>query len=984
MLNNFIQPPYVKTPLGLATPALILSVAYLICLTIFLIIAQKNNSMKTTVNKYSRMTQGEKNRTLFSMIGYVLFILSCIILSKFLGDENLLLDISKSYLKYETVVYVLLFVFLCTAFFNTTNADAQIKAINRLFHYLIWISVGTGLFAKQIDYLYWKNILVILFAGMVNVLFFVIEIHSTQKESDHRGKFDLIPYGPVKSLKDLFPEHRKQAQDIANIIINSSADPISLCLSGKWGMGKTSIIHGAIEILNTHVDKFVDTIHIKALELDDKNTLIRYLMAQIRDRLKSRGAYVGINSEYAEFVSSITGTITSSAVGTFIQNKLSVSSDYRVQKHALELVLGRVYQNGKLVVIVDDIERCDKDTAREYLFIVKEIATMRNCVSIFVTDYDMLNEIISIESTSTDAPDFLNKFFNYRINLREEAIENILSFYDSFLTDSNISYGEFYRIIHKTPSTWYNEALAGLKAKLEELQSSSSSLRIKGEERERLNEKIAKQQEYLTTFIALMQNIRNVAKFYNLLRKHFEFCEKHLHPSTNEKAANFIESRNIGQIIYFLSFTEVFLPAEYEQLRKEGTEYVDPFLYGVSIIQENERGLLTELFQGLVFGKYSKFKNSNSFIKMEIRKFIKNFLCKSDELDQLINPFTSQEDEWRDAISNKNYQQIKKYWEEMIWMVLQKQPSSKTGITDVWRIKSLSFLLSFAENQVQAGTWTSDKLFSLFDPSKQIFRLLSLAPGFMQIFWEHIEKSNVYEKPSKDRANDINAFSYHYAYERIGVVYNLAHYLIPQTDTTVKPNNLRECLLNSNRSFKENMSNFLSKIADAIPNFSYTQNDWLGRLNELTEKISDFLINENIAIYSDVKQDMLQMTGVAGDLHCLEKFIAWIAPEHTEEVYVSKRECDADSIDRQIAYFENKFNKFPSSNQEQHDFEKRFSDFFEALQLSKGLMLPKEQANRLHCLVERAVEEFGIYGIWYRRIILNATRNNGQKNEADD
>ena len=156
----------------------------------------------------------------------------------------------------------------------------------------------------------------------------------------------------------------------------------------------TSVINGAISLLQNNDNAPYDVIYINALELDNKKTVLTYLLTKIRENLKARGVYVGINSEYKEFVSSLTGSLTSEAMGTLLQSQLSNDEDYRAQKKNLEEIFELVYRNGKLVVIVDDIERCDKNTAREYLFLIKEVATMKNCVSVFVTDYDILLDFI--------------------------------------------------------------------------------------------------------------------------------------------------------------------------------------------------------------------------------------------------------------------------------------------------------------------------------------------------------------------------------------------------------------------------------------------------------------------------------------------------------------------------------------------------------------------------------------------------------------
>ena len=670
MLIKYIQAPYIDTLFGLATPALILSVVYLLVLSVFLVVAHKREILKVELVDMSSLMQGDRNRIIVSLVGYGAFILSCIFLPTFLGEENIILDISETYLKFETLTFVLLFVFFCTAFINNTNRETHIKASNSILHYLIWVSLGTGILSGQLDYTYWKNIVVIFCAWGVNALFFLIDISSVQEDTDNPARFDLVPYGAVKSSIELFPFHKKQAETIVDIISRSSQDPFSICLSGGWGTGKTSVINGVIELLKPTKDRPYDFIYINALELDDKKTVLAYLMTQIREKLKSRGVYVGINSEYKEFVSTFAGSLTSDAIGNFLQNRLSSDDDYRAQKLNLEEVLERTYKNGKLIVVVDDIERCDRSTAREYLFLIKEVATMRSCVSVFVTDYDMLNRIVSDKKVSKSS-DFLNKFFNYKIDLVDEAPEDILAFYDGYFNQKDSAFWSIYRVICKSPGTWYNDAIAGLTTDLRKLEDDESHYRQNSEDQKILAQKVRDQKDCLSLFVQLMQNPRNVAKFYNVFRNHALNCCKNLHLSSNsDKVSKYISSRNIGQVLYLLSFMEVFLPFEYERLKKHGPRFIDPLLYGINTSKNVNKRLVVELAQGLVFGGYFEFGKLDGYIKEDTKKFIMNFLSGNTELYQLVNPFTSQEEEWLNAISKPDDQIIRNHWREMVIMVL--------------------------------------------------------------------------------------------------------------------------------------------------------------------------------------------------------------------------------------------------------------------------------------------------------------------------
>lgn len=974
MLSEYIQIPYIKTPLGLATPFFIISVVYLLILGVFLGTAKNNGLLKIEITAPQNLMRGSRNKIIISSLGYPIFIFSCIILPSFIDKENLLLKSSKIYLQLEILAFILLFVFFCAAFLNKVNKETHIKAANCIFRYLIWISLGTWLLTGQLDYTYWKNILIFVVVWALNGLFFVIEIKPVQECFDHPAKFDLIPYGAVKSAEDLFPSHKKQAEEIAAIISSSSAASFSICVSGKWGSGKTSVMHGVIELLKEDKEKAYDVIYVNALELDNKKTVLTYLMTQIREKLKSRGVYAGINSEYKEFVASFTGSLTSSAIGAFLQKKLTNDEDYRAQKEKLEEVLERTYKNGKLIVIVDDIERCDRNTAREYLFLIKEVATMKGCISVFVTDYDMLNKVVSTEAVAKSANDFLNKFFNYRIDLRDEAPEDIFSFYDGFFCERDPAFESIYRVICKSPGTWYREAIDGLTAKLKALETDGSHHHLKDEEKQSFEKKVREQKECISLFRELMQNPRNVAKFYNVYRNHVHCYVKNLRLFDTEEASKYTGSRNIGQVLYFIAFVDVFLPSEYEQLKRQGPRYIDPLLYDLATREDANRRLLVELAQGLVFGGYDEFGKLDGYIKEDVKKFIKNYLAGKADLHQLINTFTSQEEEWLTAMTEKNDQLIEEHWEEMVLMVFQKGPNENSEITSSWRNEKFLFLLEFAEQKVKADVWTSDKLFSLFDLGLHIERYWSLGTGLMQTFWKHVEKSGVYKRPSPKRVDNFRQFLPMYAYVRSDSLHKLVQYLIPLESDDIIIDLLQDHLLTISNSLGQNLSNFLKKIEKEIPNFTFSTEGWYKNLKELSGKINDYLVDRGIAGYSDVREDILHMLDTAEEFRSLENLAVWV--EGKKGVQAIILEDHIDNIDAIIDFFEEEFNRTVVDIDAQRKLEKKFTDFFRILRESEGITLTKKQVERLHQLVESYVELAGVSSLPYRRVILSISENN--------
>ena len=539
------------------------------------------------------------------MAAFIIGSIICLLIPSFYSEESLLIELVGKYLEYEPIVAVGLFIFLCSALFSVKNKDRHIEAANRVLQLVLPISVGAGLIEGRIDLSFWLNWIVLGFAYIFYFLLLVVDGEVVGNKNIAEGQEVGISYNPVEELEQLFPQHKAQAKRLAKIISDSSAEPFSICLSGKWGTGKTSVINVVEELLREK-DNYA-FIRINAIELDDKKALINYFMSEIKACLKEKGVYVGVASEYKEFLVSTVGTVTTDSFGTFFEKRIfGGEKDYREQKEKLENLLTVTFENGKLVLIVDDIERCQPDVAREYLFLIKEVATMRNCVSIFVTDYNVLKDLLGNNTNAqtsglhSEYNEFLDKFFNYRINLYDETLEDIFAFYDKSYDEGTSIFTSIYYLIGVSPGTWYKDALKGIDLHIEKQKETNSCYRLSEENARQQEDKVRRVKENREAFVQCMQNTRNVVKFYNTFNRNVQRCYKQLfrtgvEEEKKELVCKFIRERNVGQIILFLSFVEACFPDELQQIIKKGAEYIEQPLYGENILLSEERQFLIEM-----------------------------------------------------------------------------------------------------------------------------------------------------------------------------------------------------------------------------------------------------------------------------------------------------------------------------------------------------------------------------------------------------
>lgn len=979
MMSSVIDAPYINFQFGKVTPALVLCVLYFCTLAIFGICGKVNQTITFRRIKLKNCSKGKRNYIWFSLCGYILLVFVCIALPPFLTAENAIVKVSRVYLQYEPLIVLCALLFLCSTIFNTANKNRHIMASNGIFRYVILFSVGAGIFSRQINLALWENHLVIIVAGILYLFLVLIEVEAMVPEKNGATRYDLISYNPVEDFGQLFPNHKAQAEQIADIIANSSPDPFSICVSGKWGTGKTSIINGAVDLLKKKASDSYMFIRINALELDCKESMFRYLMTQIKYSLREKGVYVGIDSEYKDFIASSAGTITTEAIGTFLQKKLfRCEEDYREQKKNLSEILERAFADGKLVVIVDDIERCDEAVAREYIFLIKEIATMKNCVSVFVTDYSLLEQLFKTETDSlfadTSAPSnsFLDKFFNYKIDLIDEDPENILNLYDQSFSENDESFWSIYQIVGMSPSTWYYNVKQGLDTEIDELTERFQRVYLDKDNMKLCEDKINRLKECRALLIERMQVPRNIVTLYNSFRKNACYCYRGLFSSSSsyqeqEDVKKYIRTRNVGQILLFLSFVNACMPNEMYQLTKKGTVYIHPDWTAGSETISIEKRLLLNIVDGTLFDKYVGNREPNGYLKQEIYRFIDAFLNPTYELIQLCRPFTTQEEEWISAIDKNDIEIIKANWHEMMLMVLHKVSLEQPAETNKWRNNYFSALMKFAERQVEMGEWESDIVFSLFERSVRADTYFATGTGLMCIFWEHINTSKVFKSPSKEEFNNLLTFSNHYAYKRIGAIYRLSHYLIKQQDYS-KVEHLQERMLDSTQSLENNLALFVAQLSECIPDLSLPNKGWYEDYQALSNYINKMLECLGLLIYPDVKDESVQMIDAANELHCLERLIEWCGSGNTAKRLEFSTSTIHQNLENSLQYFETVFEN-PTAYRDR-DTNREFADFFTTLQETKELVVTREEIARLHTLITRFITESGYSSLPYRKTLV--------------
>lgn len=200
--------------------------------------------------------------------------------------------------------------------------------------------------------------------------------------------------------------------------------PLSIAIHGDWGSGKTSIMKTLSKKLDT--SKFA-IVFFEAWKYEYSNPslgLISELVEQFsssRDIIRSvlTAALAILSNQYL-------GLDVDKVVDMLRQSKETTEPlANRIQK-----IIKQAIGNKMLIIIIDDLDRCDVENALQLLSIIKLFLDIENCVCIAAVDFNRLKQAWKTKyqpqgNNHDVGSEYLDKIFQIRIGIPTPPMEEI-------------------------------------------------------------------------------------------------------------------------------------------------------------------------------------------------------------------------------------------------------------------------------------------------------------------------------------------------------------------------------------------------------------------------------------------------------------------------------------------------------------------------------------------------------------------------------
>ena len=777
------------------------------------------------------------------------------------GGKTFLTELAENYLHYET----LLFFFALILRWIWRECPAPLWKRVQMLDWIVGLMVVTAVFATiitcQVETLIPLNIICFFFLGS---LVFTLE-YSWRKRCPSSPVIENKDiFRPVETYAELLPQQQRIADEIIAMICSNCAESsASICVSGEWGVGKTSVVNGAIDELRRRnrgdgKRRQDEYIYINAMELDTVSSLFDYFFSRIRDILKKRGAYVGFGSAYQKFISSSIGKITDPSIAAILETKLFPSSDdYRERLKSLEESIYAALDRDMILVIVDDVERCEEKKAKSFIAFIKEIATMRGIVTIFITDFKYLSAPqqrsgqSGTDETEKESGFYYNKFFNYRISVPPIDAEEFMRKQDVDAKREKIQDRLGLRRI--------GELFLEFKRKLDLADQKHQEKLAQNGENSGPVPHINKMDWPGNLFGNMLGLSRTLVKFYRSLDQTLELLDKQYLQSNHldDDAKAYFKSIHLDEVLFFLTYVRACMPNECSCVIEQGLGYFEQKDAEVSA----HHRLVIALGEGLLY-YHSLFMGimSQSYHQSKAWQFV--LICLQGKLPESVKSFNSKEEEWVTEIEKDNFQLMEEHWPDMVSAVAQ---------TFAWRDpargeKCLNKLFSFAHEKLINGEWELKNVFRIFDHQWRNEETFSQKIPVLKLFWKQF--SDVLSNATQGDIQLLEHFATIYLWHCAGSITRAACLFVPYESVRDK----MEAILLGEKPEGEKLDTLLNWLFPSVINLELPpMEDAFMRLDALADEAEAFLTEKHLDGLGDMKDIVTQLRLSTEEFRYLEK-----------------------------------------------------------------------------------------------------------------
>lgn len=221
---------------------------------------------------------------------------------------------------------------------------------------------------------------------------------------------------------------------------NSMITPLSIAIHGDWGSGKTSVMRTLERQLDS---ERITVVFFEPWKYENADPPLALVQTIIQKLYKNSPAQNNLKSMGSALIKIAANAISQKYIGTNITDVVD-SITYNVKNvesfsDELEKIVKNELGNNKLLIIIDDLDRCDVENTLLILSIMKLFFEIENCICIAAVDFNRLQQAwrakYKISDDSDEGKEYLEKIFQIRIALPKPNNQQIREYVEELVPE---------------------------------------------------------------------------------------------------------------------------------------------------------------------------------------------------------------------------------------------------------------------------------------------------------------------------------------------------------------------------------------------------------------------------------------------------------------------------------------------------------------------------------------------------------------------
>lgn len=260
---------------------------------------------------------------------------------------------------------------------------------------------------------------------------------SSDVNEDQYQYLDILNDEPIEDASLFNFEYN--AQELTNIIMSDIPTPFAILLNGEWGSGKTTLIKTAYKKFNAIKPANWKLIYFNPWQyegFDPRSALFVKVVEEYTSDPKKVARKIMDHIPDINFGVNL-GIVSVNANSRTIADTYTKNIDKIDNLHAYFDSIVK----SKLVVFIDDLDRCSIDNTLDILEAIKLFLSINGAIFIVAADIEKLEKAWELrygsikEDVSSESKKHIDKIFQLKLSIPDKNYPDLVKYFDSITTN---------------------------------------------------------------------------------------------------------------------------------------------------------------------------------------------------------------------------------------------------------------------------------------------------------------------------------------------------------------------------------------------------------------------------------------------------------------------------------------------------------------------------------------------------------------------